>query len=141
MYKHTFYYFLGNKKYPEIYILLKRMNIPFLYLFSCICIPGPQSIPCFADVRDRQKNYLFCAKAMEHKEYTRWDDTKFDNSKSGNVNLTPVQAMANQSITVLNRRRGMYGLMVFLLTVIQWFMGKYLQKFCGLSKLKILQIW
>ena len=22
MYKHTFYYFLGNKKYPEIYILL-----------------------------------------------------------------------------------------------------------------------
>ena len=21
MYKHTFYYFLGNKKYPEIYIL------------------------------------------------------------------------------------------------------------------------
>ena len=29
MYKHTFYYFLGNKKYPEIYILPK-------YLQPCI---------------------------------------------------------------------------------------------------------
>ena len=28
MYKHTFYYFLGNKKYPEIYILLLEMSEP-----------------------------------------------------------------------------------------------------------------
>ena len=27
MYKHTFYYFLGNKKYPEIYILLLHIRI------------------------------------------------------------------------------------------------------------------
>ena len=27
MYKHTFYYFLGNKKYPEIYIL--QFSTPF----------------------------------------------------------------------------------------------------------------
>ena len=25
MYKHTFYYFLGNKKYPEIYILPRKL--------------------------------------------------------------------------------------------------------------------
>ena len=31
MYKHTFYYFLGNKKYPEIYILLSKVEkCPFL---------------------------------------------------------------------------------------------------------------
>ena len=30
MYKHTFYYFLGNKKYPEIYIL--RQNYPYFLL-------------------------------------------------------------------------------------------------------------
>ena len=30
MYKHTFYYFLGNKKYPEIYILLTEKNLWFL---------------------------------------------------------------------------------------------------------------
>ena len=27
MYKHTFYYFLGNKKYPEIYILQKQLQL------------------------------------------------------------------------------------------------------------------
>ena len=27
MYKHTFYYFLGNKKYPEIYILHTKTTI------------------------------------------------------------------------------------------------------------------
>ena len=26
MYKHTFYYFLGNKKYPEIYILHLKIS-------------------------------------------------------------------------------------------------------------------
>ena len=30
MYKHTFYYFLGNKKYPEIYILLKCRDLRVL---------------------------------------------------------------------------------------------------------------
>ena len=29
MYKHTFYYFLGNKKYPGIYILLDVENKMF----------------------------------------------------------------------------------------------------------------
>ena len=29
MYKHTFYYFLGNKKYPEIYILHLRCHFFF----------------------------------------------------------------------------------------------------------------
>ena len=33
MYKHTFYYFLGNKKYPEIYILHKRAHWE---LISCL---------------------------------------------------------------------------------------------------------
>ena len=27
MYKHTFYYFLGDKKYPEIYILLLEDDV------------------------------------------------------------------------------------------------------------------
>ena len=31
MYKHTFYYFLGNKKYPEIYILPEE----YLAIFGC----------------------------------------------------------------------------------------------------------
>ena len=32
MYKHTFYYFLGNKKYPEIYILQFQKKILLLYV-------------------------------------------------------------------------------------------------------------
>ena len=31
MYKHTFYYFLGNKKYPEIYILQEKSVLIFLW--------------------------------------------------------------------------------------------------------------
>ena len=44
MYKHTFYYFLGNKKYPEIYIL------PFK--FSGEVRQAPQVDPLPAPGRD-----------------------------------------------------------------------------------------
>ena len=42
MYKHTFYYFLGNKKYPEIYILphnffLLKSRIRRRYPFLDVC--------------------------------------------------------------------------------------------------------
>jgi len=38
MYKHTFYYFLGNKKYPEIYILLdENAKLITMIRFYCGC--------------------------------------------------------------------------------------------------------
>ena len=41
MYKHTFYYFLGNKKYPEIYILLKHTNSHFFDTGLKMLTPAP----------------------------------------------------------------------------------------------------
>ena len=43
MYKHTFYYFLGNKKYPEIYILpikeeKKDQGANVLFRHVCLCV-------------------------------------------------------------------------------------------------------
>ena len=67
MYKHTFYYFLGNKKYPEIYILhFHSLTKFYLYTFTQF------SLYCILYLCFTQPNEIFDSGSWMERVLLQW---------------------------------------------------------------------